>query len=286
MSKDNVANFDYKQYRQDAEYSKTNPLPRRLLPEFEAVGIEIEVFALPGFEKNPDRFILSQSNTAKAVGTTNNYIINFLASPKVKPRWAKGFRLLDFKVDGSKKPVKGVPSKISLKYWKKEEKRGNELAEAILEILEETSLKESVAIAFGVDRAFDQRAYDRISTAERVILDKARKWELHFDSNWQKEACRVTGYPWSPSLPMARFISQTIYKPLPKDVYDRLMKVNAKRNKRHFQYFEQEADEKILKQHIAAVYMMLRLSQSKPEFWRHFRNYYGEGFQLEFDLGI
>lgn len=116
------------------------------------------------------------------------------------------------------------------------------------------------------------------------ILSDPKIWTMHFKPQWREDACRVTGYHWHPSRPMAQFISTYIYKALPSDVYQRLMDVNADRKARHHQFFDDVADEVILKEHIQQVGGLLRVSRNKPHFKQLFSDAFGDGIQGEIDL--
>jgi P63C domain len=122
------------------------------------------------------------------------------------------------------------------------------------------------------------------SAIDAIISGVPKAWYLHFDPDWQREACRVTGNIWHPSYQMGKFISKAIYKALPVDVYDRLMQVNAERKQRHHQFFTEDADGIILKRHIQAVYGLLLLSKNEFDFWRHFKNAFGDGIQMDLDF--
>jgi P63C domain len=98
------------------------------------------------------------------------------------------------------------------------------------------------------------------------ILNDPKAWTVHFKPQWREDACRVTGYRWHPSRPMAQFISTYIYKALPADVYERLLTVNAERKSRHHQFFDDIADDVVLKEHIQQVGGLLRVSRSKQHF--------------------
>jgi P63C domain len=122
------------------------------------------------------------------------------------------------------------------------------------------------------------------SALDAIISGVPKAWYLHFDPDWQREACRVTGNIWHPSYQMGRFISKAIYKVLPSEVYDRLMQVNGDRKQRHHQFFTEDADGIILKRHIQAVYGLLLLSKNEFDFWRHFKNAFGDGIQIDLDF--
>lgn len=116
------------------------------------------------------------------------------------------------------------------------------------------------------------------------LLNNPKIWSMHFKPAWRIEACRVTGYHWHPSRPMAQFISTYIYKALPKDVYERLMIVNADRRHRHHQFFDDLADEVVLKEHIQQVGGLLRVSRNKTHFKQLFTDAFSDGIQAEIEF--
>jgi P63C domain len=118
----------------------------------------------------------------------------------------------------------------------------------------------------------------------QIIQELPRKWQLHYDPNWQRESVRITGYRWACDIRMANFISKAVYKLLPKDVYDRLLMVNCDRKAKHHQFFTEKGDELILKQHIQRVYGIMLASESQQQFWRLMRNAFGDGIQIELEL--
>lgn len=111
------------------------------------------------------------------------------------------------------------------------------------------------------------------------ILSDPKTWTMHFRPQWQREACRVTGYRWHSCRPMAQFISTYIYKALPADVYEKLMEQNAERRFKHHQFFDDLSDNLILKEHIQQVEGLLRCSQDKAHFKRLFASAFGDGIQ-------
>ncbi|NEO59129.1 MAG: hypothetical protein F6J98_01510 [Moorea sp. SIO4G2] len=278
--------FDYDQYRRDSEESYRNPLHVQCLSEFEAIGKRIEIYALPGLDRNPNRYLLSLNNSATVIEKKGSATLSFLKSKKVKPLWAKDFVLLEFKTHNVIIPIKGVPKDVAREFWRKEDKKGNKEAELIIDILTDTSLDESVAIAFGIDRTFEERKANRILTAEEVILDDSRVWELHFNKEWQQQAQRITGHPWKRSIVMANFIFRTVYKRLPDEVYHRLVAVNEKRNYCHHQFFSVEADEYILRRHIQDVLSLMRVSDDKADFTKNYQTFFQGRGKLSMDINF
>ncbi|NEO59128.1 MAG: hypothetical protein F6J98_01505 [Moorea sp. SIO4G2] len=212
--------------------------------------------------------------------------MRFLYNTDLKLSWAKGFTFCKFKTEEPRVVIKGVPKEIIRKYWIKEAGKGNPEALLIIDILTDTSLDESVAIAFGIDRTFEERKANRILTAEEVILDDPRVWEFHFNKEWQEQAQRITGHPWKRSIVMANFISRTVYKRLPDEVYHRLVAVNQKRNYCHHQFFSVEADEYILRRHIQDVLSLMRISDDKADFTKNYQTFFQGRGKLSMDINF
>lgn len=122
-----------------------------------------------------------------------------------------------------------------------------------------------------------------------LILSEPQKRSIHFDEKWQKEACRVTQYAWE-GMPMAKFIRQAVYDTFPDCLIERLEDVNPyvdnkRRANKHYQHFDKDLDENVLKQHIRDVLSILKMSGCLTHFWRLMQNRFGDdGIQLELDL--
>ncbi|WP_414587022.1 hypothetical protein [Scytonema sp. PCC 10023] len=114
-------NIDWEQYKRDAEYSKSHPLPRRVIP----LGVGVEVFGLPGFEKKRGRYLLSQTNAGEAVGKPERSIREFLASKGLKASLGKPFESATFAVENAQKPIVGIPTEIANLYWIHQLSKGN-----------------------------------------------------------------------------------------------------------------------------------------------------------------
>lgn len=105
---------------------------------------------------------------------------------------------------------------------------------------------------------------------EALIVEEPRIWEEHFDSEWRSEAMRLTGWQWNYRV-MSKFINETVYSYLPKEVRDRLDEVNPKNesgrrvNKQH-QHFEESADIGVLVAHIKTVKDLMTASVNRVQF--------------------
>lgn len=118
------------------------------------------------------------------------------------------------------------------------------------------------------------------------VADKTRP--IHFDKEWQTQACRVTGYQWQ-GYPMANFIRRSIYEYFGKPCVERLNEVNPlidgrHRENYHYEHFTPEVDEALLQRHIAEVGTLLKASFSEFQFWQLMRNRFGDAIQIELDL--
>lgn len=163
---------------------------------------------------------------------------------------------------------------------------GNKVAQVINRSLVGLALTQIFSDSFGVVFEQSQRQgylADRINE----IPDKTRA--KHFSQDWQKEASRVTGYQWQ-GFPMANFIRRAIYEPLGVKTVTRLNVVNpcvegtGRRENLHYEHFDADVDDRVLKAHILEVLTLLKVSQSETDFWRLMHNRFGEGVQLELDL--
>lgn len=110
-----------------SQESKRKPLPRRVIP----LATGIEVFGLPGFDRERGRYLLSQTNAAEAVGKTNTSIIDEWHSNAFKSLLGARPELSTFVVEGAQKPIVGIPTEIAYEYWLDQLSKGNQLALAI-----------------------------------------------------------------------------------------------------------------------------------------------------------
>lgn len=201
------------------------------------------------------------------------------------------------------KPVKGLEHLCGKRLYltQKPSKRGGKVkiikAEFVYELLEFAAFERGSKVARQILKAsgvigltsFIQgktgwlpKRYQSSSSSRQLIdyiLNEPKQWNLHFNSVWQREACRATGWNWQ-SRAMANLIANYIYKPLGKDVYERLLDINRDRKSRHHQFFDATADEVILKEHIQQVGGLLRVSRSYPHFKQLFADAFGDGIQL------
>jgi P63C domain len=177
-------------------------------------------------------------------------------------------------------PVSPVDAAI---YWAKMTANGSLKAQALMVACAVESIERRADQFFGVNRDEGDRN-QRFKSLVDHILANPKEWTMHFKPQWQREACRVTGYRWHPSRPMAQFISTYIYKALPTDVYEKLITVNADRRRRHHQFFDDLSDEVILKEHIQQVGGLLRVSKNKPHFKQLFSDAFGDGIQIDLDF--
>jgi hypothetical protein len=127
--------FDYNQYQQDAIDSKENPLPKKLLPGFDRVGIDIEVFALPGLETDHKRYILSQRSLTSVVKKSHTSTANFFSSDEFKSVFGNSFTPLEFYVKKCNSSILGIPLEVAIIYWTRQAYKGNKAAQDIIDTL-------------------------------------------------------------------------------------------------------------------------------------------------------
>lgn len=168
------------------------------------------------------------------------------------------------------------------KLTRKLDKQGNSAAETMADALVGLSLTQVFSDSFGIEFGKKEReSYLASRITEKP--DKARA--KHFSPDWQKEASRVTGYHWQ-GMPMANFIRRAIYGPLGVDVSLKLNAVNPyiegspRRENLHYQHFDVEVDEVVLKAHILEVLTLLKIARSERQFWKLMQDRFGSAIQL------
>lgn len=272
--------FNYETYRRDSEQSRIKPLPRRLI-----VGDRVEVFALPGYEKIPGRYVLSQTSVTGAVGKRNFSIIRFLDSKAFKSFWGAGFELFTFDVEGSNKPVGGVIPAIAPQYWLKETALGNTQAQAIVSALMQAKLEDLCDDAFGVDRGAEQRGARLLDLLQEMPGD----WWLHFPPEYYSELYRVLpkcvkNGKTHPGL-FAHITREYFYPLLDKEVLPFFDLHNSDRAFRHHQLLTDKGNWRFERSMISFLTFLKGLQPgSFADFRQAYRNVYGIGVQCEFDF--
>ena len=167
--KNNNASFDYKQYVQWAEESKTAPLPRK---QIDLGGKKIEVFALPGYKDHVGRYIYSGTSATSAVNKDEYSIRRFLKSKSPLALIYKGFNVGTFAVENSRGQITGYLSQMVFDYWVDQISKKNFEAIALVSALGSTSLDLLADSQFGVNRfigEYERLIQDRLFTKEAVF---------------------------------------------------------------------------------------------------------------------
>lgn len=240
-------------------------------------GISLSVYMIPS-----GRYLLAGRNVTDAIDEASNSLLRIMGVKSLKGLPNASPSLIQVKANTGESFIPVSPLDASM-YWGKMTAAGNRKAQAILVALSVDSIERRADAVFGVHRTEDERNR-RVKTLIDSILADPKTWTMHFKPQWQREACRVTGYHWHPSRPMAQFISTYIYKALPKDVYQKLIVANASRRARHHQFFDDVADEIVLKEHIQQVGGILRVARNKQHFKQLFADAFGSGVQGDFEL--
>jgi hypothetical protein len=165
---------------------------------------------------------------------------------------------------------------------------GSETAQDIDEATGEIGLNSYIQAKTGWLPNEYQSSQESRNILDLLILAHAEKRSIHFDEEWQKEACRVTTYQWD-GMPMAKFIRRSVYDLFPRALVKKLEDVNPyanskRRENKHYQHFEKNLDENVLKQHIRDVLNILKLATSLKHFWQLMSDRFGDGIQLDLDL--
>jgi len=240
--------------------------------------IPLNVYQLPD-----SRYKLAGRNVTDAIDESANSLSRIMGVKSLKDLPHADSERYNISAGKEGSPFIPVSPLDAAAYWMKMAIAGNIKAAAIMMALTVESIERRADEAFGVHRSEGDRN-QRTKTLIDFILNNPKAWTVHFNPRWRQEACRVTGYRWEASRPMAQFISMYIYKVLPKDVYDRLMEVNAERKSRHHQFFDELADNVVLKEHIQQVAGLLRVSKNKPHFKQLFSDAFSDGIQGDFDF--
>lgn len=220
-----------------------------------------------------------------------NQLISFSASNNTASRDLRRLLGSDFKA--SKARIGGKRQLINCVFLIDLEKLlfeltllGNSQAISISRSLIGLSLVQIFSDSFGV---VFEKAERQSYLASRISETADKTRPQHFSPDWQKEATRVTGYHWQ-GMPMANFIKRSVYGPLGVAVTERLNVVNpyvagtAYRENLHYQHFDAEVDERVLKAHISEVLTLLKMSTTQMGFWRLMQNRFGVAIQLQLEL--
>jgi hypothetical protein len=279
----NNSSFDYAQYVKDSEASKANPLPRRTIDV--GSGEKIEVFGRPGYEKKPGLYLLSQINATSVVGKAKSSWLDFCKSksPYVKP--CKGFEWLDFWVENSNAPIKGILPDQAIGYWMKESAK-NPKAGMLIFAFATTSIELYADMEFGVNRQkeeYTQRLQDLLFRVE------VGDYSIHFVKEYYQELYRVLPFVnkrkhGRPPL-FGHITREYFYNLFPGRANDIFDSRNADRENYNHQFLTEMGD-KVFDQVMISFLTFLRCS--RPGDWANFvsqyRNAYGDGFQGELEL--
>jgi hypothetical protein len=275
-------NIDWKQYRRDAEYSKSNPLPRRVIP----LGDGIEVFGLPGFEKKRGRYLLSLTNAGEAVGKIERSIREFLGSKGLKASLDNPFESATFVVENSQKPIIGILPELANLYWIHQLSKGNLQAIALVSAFSLSSLEHHADLEFGINRAKVEQT-QRLQ--ELLWRFEAGDYALHFKKPYYDELYRI--FPKFERKPgrhpglFAMITRNYFYELMPGGVHD-LFRDRKKTKDEYWHQFLTEHGDIVFDQVMSSFLTFLR--GAKPGDWKNFvtqyNNTYSNGFQNELDL--
>ncbi len=282
--KNNNASFDYKQYVQWAEESKTAPLPRK---QIDLGGKKIEVFALPGYEAHAGRYIYSGTSGAEAVNKARNALLQFVRSKSPIALPYKDFPLLQFTVEKSVSTILGCPSQIISAFWIYQLSKGNQSAIPIVTALTSTSLDVLADVEYGVNRKL---AEIKQLAQSRFYAASPEDWIQHFFPTFYDELYRIFQIPKKkrgrPPI-FARVTRLCFYSLLPGDANEAFDKYNPTRQFYNHQFLTPDGNTAFNQ---AMTSFLTFLRSCSPGNWHSFlvqyQNVYGAGFQRNLDLNM
>ena len=108
------------------------------------------------FRKNDGSYIFAQYQVTETVDKLESSFRRFLSSKSPYALPCKGFESADLVVEGSNKPIRGVPIPVAAAYWAKEAQCGNKKAIAINVACTVESIERRADRAFGVCRTEEE----------------------------------------------------------------------------------------------------------------------------------
>jgi hypothetical protein len=238
---------------------------------------------------------VSQRGLARMAGVPETTVRRWFSDLRHEsvPAWLKPLQLIDLhlrhEIKKRGKLIKPISAKFASKFISLVA-RNLKTDEAFdtLDAIGEIGLTSYIQAKTGWLPNEYQSSQESRNILDLLILAHAEKRSIHFDEEWQKEACRVTTYQWD-GMPMAKFIRRSVYDLFPRALVKKLEDVNPyanskRRENKHYQHFEKNLDENVLKQHIRDVLNILKLATSLKHFWQLMSDRFGDGIQLDLDL--
>ena len=147
-------------------------------------------------------------------------------------------------------------------------------ARVLLQAFAKVGIIALVDEATGYQRIREERALAQI--LEQFIAKELQPWTRTFPMEFYEEICRLRG--WSSILAVKRpsvvgkITNDVVYSRLPEGVLEELQRINpsseGKRKYRHHQLLSPEVGHPKLKEHLAAVMALMRISNTWPAFKR------------------
>jgi len=139
--------------------------------------IPLDVYQMPD-----GQYELYTTSIEEAVQKYNrNHLRSWLATKSAEALECQGFdlrKISEVEVEGSNFPIKPVPIRVAIAYWKYEYKRGNQLAGALLTACAEESIERRADAVFNATRTEEERQQQFSSNftpeaiAQQQLLDK------------------------------------------------------------------------------------------------------------------
>lgn len=133
-------------------------------------NIELDVYQMPNGE-----YKLSQTQVAEIIGNEEYSFRQFLKGKSPEALSHKGFRSGKFLASDGNEKKNAIPIKVATSYWKYHYKKGNPIAECLIDACLEEAIERRADKAFGVQRSEEEY---NIRFATRMDLKKDKYPQL------------------------------------------------------------------------------------------------------------
>lgn len=147
-------------------------------------GINIEAFHLPSGE-----YVMSQSQVADAVDVDSSNILRFLSRKQVEALPANDSKFCTLAIEGSKKPIKVIPTKEASAFWFDQAMKGNSKAQLLSFACMEETLQRRCDNAFSTAKTEQEYENRTFSWLDRWQKSRGYLREAHsaFERTCDKE---------------------------------------------------------------------------------------------------
>lgn len=136
----------------------------------------------------------------------------------------------------------------------------------------------------------EQRAKDELAKIlEAYVLEEYRPWTRMFPEEFFRQIYRLHHWPYKPGNAkrtpfVGHLINKYVYGELPPGVLEEIRRLNpvterGYRRRKHFQHLTADTGNEHLDRQIMTVITVMRISETKEEFGRHFSKAFGKHVQ-------